>query len=76
MNTVIITGEQIGSNKPWVARIAGTDPRWGLKREFLSGIRDYSGSNSVGTRGIETTFELEDGIYEINIPKSWKNTRR
>jgi hypothetical protein len=72
----IITGEQIGGNKPWVAKITGLDPKYGLAREFVRGIRDYSGSNSVGSRGIETTFALEDGIYEINIPRSWKQTDR
>lgn len=38
--------------KSWVARITGTDAKWGLKREFINST-DY-------------TWELEDGIYQIN----------
>lgn len=38
--------------KSWVARITGTDAKWGLKREFINS-EDY-------------TWELEDGIYQIN----------
>lgn len=33
MELDIIKGEQIGSNKPWVARITGLDPKYGLRRE-------------------------------------------
>jgi hypothetical protein len=72
-----LKGEQIGGNKPWVAKIIGTDPKWGLKREFCQGIKDYSGSNSVGTRGIKTVWLIsEPGIYEYNLPQSWKSTDR
>ena len=72
-----LTGEQIGGNKPWVARITGLDPKYGLKREFVQGLRDYSGSNSMGSRGIETTWLItEPGIYEYNLPRSWKSTDR
>ena len=42
---VTITGEQIGGARPWVARITGTDPKYGLKREFVNSVRDYSGAN-------------------------------
>lgn len=72
-----ITLEQIGAAKPWVAKIVGTDEQHGLKREFLSGFRDFSRSNSVGTRGVKTIYELAEGtIYEINSPASWKRTNR
>ena len=71
-----ITAETIGNTKPWVARITGTDPKYGLKREFVNGTRDYSNANSVKTRGVETTWVLGDGIYECSLPKSWKNTER
>lgn len=72
-----VTGEQIGGNKPWVAKITGLDPKWGLKREFVPGVKDYSGANSVGSRGIERAWVItEPGIYEYNLPRSWKNTDR
>ena len=38
--------------KSWVAKITGLDAKWGLKREFINST-DY-------------TWELEDGIYQIN----------
>lgn len=71
-----LTLETIGSSSPWIAKITGTDPKFGLKREFLSGIRDYSNANSVRTRGVTTNYELLDGLYEINHPCSWKRTER
>jgi hypothetical protein len=71
-----ITAETIGNSKPWVAKITGTDPKFGLKREFVNGTRDYSKANSVKTRGVMTTWILDDGIYECNLPQSWKNTER
>ena len=77
ISQMTITIENIGDSKAWVAEITGTDPKFGLKREFCNGIRNYSKANSKGTRGIETTYELTAGkIYEINEPQSWKNTNR
>lgn len=69
--------ENIGSNKSWVAEITGKDAKYGLKREFLDGVRDYSRANSVKSRGVYTEFELEEGkIYEISERCSWKRTER
>lgn len=70
MTTLTITGEQMGSNKPWIARITGPDPKYRLARAFEAGVRDYGAANSVGSRGISTTWVLADGVYEISIPKS------
>lgn len=44
----------------WVARVVDG------KREFITGMRDYSLANSIGSRGIFEYFALDDGIYEIN----------
>jgi hypothetical protein len=74
MTTITITGEQIGGNKPWIARITGPDPKYRLARAFEAGIRDYGGA--VGSRGISTTWVLADGVYEISIPKSSKSIDR
>lgn len=72
-----LTGEKIGGNKPWVARIAGTDPRFGLKREFVAGVVDYSRANRPRTRGVRTSWSLrEPGLYEYNLPQSWGRTDR
>ena len=70
-----IRGEKIGGSKPWIARITGTDPKYGLRREFERGCVDYSGSNKPGTRGIYTNWILaQPGIYEYSLPSSWSNT--
>jgi hypothetical protein len=73
-----ITGEKIGDRKPWVAKIVGKDPKFGLARQFVEPmLRDYSGANSVGSRGIEYIWELtEPGLYEYSLPWSWKSTVR
>lgn len=52
--------------RPWVARIVGLDPQYGLAREFIVGMRDYSLANSIGSRGVFEYFALSDGIYEVN----------
>ena len=74
---VYLTGEKIGESKPWVAEISSFGGKYGAERKFLTAARDYSGKNSVGSRGVESTFELQRGkLYEANIPKSWKRTDR
>jgi len=62
--------------KPWVARILGPDPKYGLKREFIYGQRDYTFANSVGSRGIYEYFALTPGVYEVNERLTWKKARR
>lgn len=54
------------SLRPWVARLTGLDDRYGFKREFLTGMRDWSLANSTGSRGVYEYFALTPGIYEIN----------
>jgi hypothetical protein len=73
-----IIGEVIGDRKPWVARIVGRDPKFGLARQFVEPVlRDYSKSNNVGSRGTEYIWELsEPGLYEYSLPWSWKATVR
>lgn len=60
--------------RPWVARIVGPDPKFGLEREFLTSYRDYA--NSTGEMGITKSFFLEDGYYEIKEIVSAKHDRR
>jgi hypothetical protein len=68
--------EKIGGSKPWVARITGTDPKFGLARTFVNGIADYSRSNRPGTRGIYHAFDLDEGIYEVKGGSSWGSAGR
>lgn len=62
--------------QPWVAEITGTDPRFGFARKFLSGRKDYSEANSIGSRGVHLYYELTPGVYEVNDLVSWSRTRR
>lgn len=63
-------------SRPWVARIDGLDPRYGLARTFVHGTRDYSRANSVGSRGVWECFALEPGLYEVFHRVSWHRARR
>ena len=68
--------ETIGGSRPWVARITGTDQKYGLAREFVNGTKDYSQANKPRTRGVYTIYTLADGIYEVNSPEAWGKTKR
>lgn len=71
-------GEMLGRDKsrPWVARITGLDDRYGFRREFQRGQRDYGKANSIGSRGVYEYFALGDGVYEVHERLTWKRTRR
>lgn len=60
----------------WVAQITGTDPKFKFQREFMQGKKDYSESNSVGSRGVYLHYFLDDGIYEVKEQVSWNRSRR
>ncbi len=67
-------------NRPvgWVARITGSDEKYGLAREFLRGsvsFRDVE--DELGARGVWRWFELEEGaLFEVNAPLSWTSADR
>ena len=63
-------------SNPWVARITGPDPQYGLAREFQRGYADYSAASGTGGRGIWLLYALDDGVYEVNKRLSWKHTKR
>jgi hypothetical protein len=57
-------------NSAWVAEITGFDLKYKFKREFLRFKKDYSRSNSVGSRGVYANYILESGhIYDIKDHK-------
>ncbi len=62
--------------RPWVARLVGLDKRFGFKREFITGMRDYSLANGDGSRGVYEYWALPDGLYEINECVKWGQARR
>lgn len=56
--------------RPWVARITGTDPKWGFKREFMRGVNEYAESNNVGSRKMRY-YHVPPGIYEVCRHVTW-----
>ena len=65
-----------GGRRPWVARLTGLDARFGFRRDFLKGIRDYSFGKEHHTRGVYLYFFLPPGLYETQRPISWKYNER
>lgn len=68
--------ERIGESRVWVARITGTDPKFGLRREFVNGLVDKTRGNSCGSRGVYVLYNLPDGIYEVQGGQSWASRER
>jgi hypothetical protein len=62
--------------QPWVAKIVGTNTKFGLERQFVKGRKDYSTASSSGQRGVMMHYLLEPGIYEIQEILSWSKSRR
>lgn len=62
----------------WVAEIAGPDQKYGYQRTFLRcEAKDYSSTNSTGTRGAKAVYVLDEGrLYEVSAPQSWSSTDR
>lgn len=61
----------------FVAEISGLDPRYGFARQFLRGSKDYSRSNSKGSRGVFKWYILESGrIYDVQRQVTWKRLER
>lgn len=56
----------------WIAKLTGLDDRYGYKRKFLRGTRDYSQANSTGSRGIFMYYILMPGIYEVHARITWR----
>lgn len=61
----------------FVAEIIGVDYKYTFKRLFINGKKDYSNSNSKGSRGIFMYYFLDSSkIYDIKRQVSWKKTER
>lgn len=57
---------------PWVAEITGTDPRFGLAREFLPRKLDCRDANRTGERGVTCWWTLESGrLYQVRYRVTW-----
>lgn len=54
-------------NKCWAARITGTDPNYGLQREFLEPAKVEREHFNRARTMIDFSYELEvDGLYELS----------
>jgi hypothetical protein len=62
-------------SRAWVANIKSIRGNY-VEREFCKANKDYADSNGAGTRGVYKHYFLEDGMYEINSPQSWKTNDR
>lgn len=62
MHTTLQADRKYGGGKPYIARIVGTDPKFGLKREFVGARETTSGS---GRTGVITASISQAGIYEV-----------
>jgi hypothetical protein len=75
-----IKAETIGETKPVLRQLIGwerpgvydRDQRWCWM--YVDGNKDYSQSNSKGTRGVFTTYKIYNGIYHLKCKTSWANT--
>lgn len=61
----------------YVAEICGFHNIYKYERKFLKGKRDYTLSNSKGTRGIYVYYVLDSNIiYEVRYKTSWKSQQQ
>lgn len=62
--------------KPWVARLGGLCAQYGLQREFVRGVYDYTYATKQNGKNTYLYFNLPPGLYEVYQPTSWKHERR
>ncbi len=61
---------------PWVAKILGLDPQYGIQREFIRGDKWFGEASANWNRGVYAHYDLLDGIYEVHELVSWQRSRR
>lgn len=72
-----VTGDRRGAMpRPWVARVVGRCPKYGVAREFLRPMTDYGAARGTGNRGLTMVYALTDGLYDVNERTSWRKWRR
>jgi hypothetical protein len=69
----IIVSEVTGAGyryHPWAARLTGLCPKYGFRREFINGIKDWTHVKKAkrGERwpGVYIYYAVPPGLYEIN----------
>jgi len=61
---------------PWIARILGPDPKYGLRRDFVRGDKWFGEASANWNRGVYLHYDLANGIYEVHELLSWQRSRR
>jgi hypothetical protein len=64
--------------RPWVARITGPDPKFGVRREFLDPLRDWRDAHSAMSGrlyGITCVWMLSEGTYEVSRTRGRSSKR-
>jgi hypothetical protein len=75
-----IKAETIGETKPMLRQLIGWERSGTYDREqrwcwmYVDGDKDYSQSNSQGTRGVFTTYKIYNGIYHLKCKTTWATT--
>lgn len=57
-----------------VRRITGLSHRGSIQSQSIQPLYDYSGANSVGSRGVMAHYHLEEGTYAVKAPVSWRKS--
>lgn len=61
MTEITLSWSAYNGGKGWLARVTGTDPKFGLAREFVRAVERHSSrSGATGT----SAYILGDGLYE------------
>lgn len=62
--------------RPWLAKIVAVCDVYGFEREFLKPVPDYSHGQHHHTRGVYWYWFVDDGVYQLDKPISWKHRER
>lgn len=55
--------------RPWVARLTGADPKFGVRRDFVDPLRDWRDAHQAMSGrlyGITCVWMLSAGVYEVS----------
>lgn len=70
-----VSDDPMPRTMPWVYKVCH-GPSGYSWREYIYGKRDYSGSNSKGSRGVMENFVLEENeLYRVGEKISWRSSR-
>lgn len=72
---ILATGSTFSSRpRPWVARITALHDKYGLNRDFIKAVYDYTYAAKSG-KGQTMYWFVPPGLYEVYYPTSWKHER-